>query len=177
MPYPAERPFQVCRHAIGSPVEDDGLVLQEDDERFELNVEPTKSERCIVLTSWSQVTSETRYLLAGEPEAQPRLVEARRDGIEYSIDHQGDRFLILTNDGAINFRLMAAPVSSPGRDAWTEVVPERSGGRLNMTDVFAGHVVLGQRSDGLQRLEVVDCAGGALHVGEQLLNAYNAFPG
>src|SRR5260370_37924427 len=104
-----------------------------------------------------------RFLRTDEPEALPRLVEARRDGIEYSIDHQGDRFLILTNDGAINFRLMAAPVSSPGRHAWTEVVPERSGVRLNMTDVFAGHVVLGQRSDGLQRLEVPECASGALH--------------
>src|SRR5258708_38438242 len=118
-----------------------------------------------------------RYLPAGEPEALPRLVEARRDDVEYSIDHQGDRFLILTNDGALNFRLMAAPVSSPGRDAWTEVVPERPGVRLNMTDVFAGHVVLGQRSDGLQRLEGLDCVSGDLHVGEQLEATYQAFPG
>src|SRR5260370_31313972 len=176
MPDPAERPFQVWRHALGTPVEDDVLVLQEDDERFELNVQPTKSERYIVLTSTSQVTSEIRFLRTDEPEALPRLVEARRHGIEYSIDHQGDRFLILTNDGALNFMLMAAPVSSPGRDAWTEVVPERPGLRLNMTDVFAGHVVLGQRSDGLPRPAVLDCGGGDRPVGEQLEAAYTAFP-
>src|SRR5260370_28234495 len=137
MPDPAERTFQVWRHALGTPVEEDVLVLQEDDERFELNVEPTKSERYIVFSSASQVTSEMRFLRTDEPEALPRLVEARRDGIEYSIDHQGDRFLILTNDGAINFRLMAAPVSSPGPAAWTEVLPARSGRRLNLTAVFA----------------------------------------
>jgi oligopeptidase B len=177
MPDAAMRPFQVWRHVLGTPTEDDALVMQEDDERFELSVEPTKSERYIVLTSASQVTSEIRFLPSDEPEAQPRLFEARRYGIEYSIDHQADRFLILTNDGARNFRLMAAPVSSPGRDAWTEVVPERSGVRLNYTDVFSGHVVLGQRSDGLQRLEVLDCSTGNLHVVDQPDSAYTAFPG
>jgi oligopeptidase B len=162
---------------LGTPRKDDVLVLQEDDERFELSVETTKTERYVVLTSSSQVTSELRFLPADQPEAQPRLVEARRHGIEYSIDHQGDRLLILTNDGARNFRLMAAPLSSPARESWTEVVPERPGVRLNMTDVFAGHVVLGQRSDGLQRLEVLDCASGDPHVVDQPDSAYTAFPG
>ena len=177
MPDTAMRPFQVWRHTLGNPTEDDVLVMQEDDERFELSVEPTKSERYVVLTSASQVTSEIRFLPCDEPDAQPRLFEPRRHGIEYSVDHQGDRFLILTNDAARNFRLMAAPVSSPGRDAWTEVVPERSGVRLNYTDVFSGHVVLGQRSDGLQRLEVLDCSTGNLHVVDQPDSAYTAFPG
>src|SRR4029077_12743166 len=87
------------------------------------------------------------------------------------------RFLILTNDGARNFRLMAAPVSSPGRASWTEVVPERAGVRLNFTDVHADHVVLGERSGGLQLLEVLDSKTGDLHVVEQPDPAYTAFPG
>ncbi|HEV2967407.1 MAG TPA: S9 family peptidase [Candidatus Dormibacteraeota bacterium] len=177
MPDAAVRPFQVWRHVLGTSTGDDVLVLQEDDERFELSVEPTKSERFVLFTSASQVTSEIRFLPSDQPDAQPRLVEPRRHGIEYSIDHQGDRFLILTNDGALNFRLMAAPVSRPGRESWTEVVPERPGVRLNLTDVFANQVVLGQRSDGLQRLEVLDCATGDLHVVDQPDSAYTAFPG
>ena len=177
MPDAAVRPFQVWRHVLGTSTEDDVLVLQEDDERFELSVEPTKSERFVLFTSASQVTSEIRFLPSDQPDAQPRLVEPRRHGIEYSIDHQGDRFLILTNDGALNFRLMAAPVSRPGRESWAEVVPERPGVRLNLTDVFANQVVLGQRSDGLQRLEVLDCATGDLHVVDQPDSAYTAFPG
>jgi oligopeptidase B len=177
VPDEAVRPFQVWRHVLGSAAGADVLVLQEDDERFELSVESTKSERYVVFTSTSQVTSEIRFLPADQPEASPHLVEARRHGIEYSIDHQGDRFLILTNDGARNFRLMEAPVSSPGRASWMEVVPERPGVRLNLTDVFAGHIVLGQRSDGMQRLEVLDCGTGNLHVVEQPDSAYTAFPG
>jgi oligopeptidase B len=171
------RPYQVWRHRLGTAAGQDVLVYEEDDERFEVSVELTKSERFIVISSTSQLTSECRFLSSAEPEARPELIEPRRAGVEYSVDHQEDRFLILTNDGAPNFRLMAAPVSNPGRQAWVEVVPERLGVRLNFTDVHVGHVVLGQRSDGLQRLEVLDCAAGALHVVDQPDPAYTAFPG
>jgi oligopeptidase B len=174
---PAMRPFQVWRHRLGAASDQDALVLQEDDERFEVSVEPTKSERYIIFNSSSQVTSECRFVDAGEPDAEPAVIEPRRQDIEYSVDHQEDRFLILTNDGARDFRLMAAPVASPRRASWVEVVPERRGVRINFTDVHQQHVVLGQRSDGLQRLEVLDCRTGEMHVVEQPDAAYTAFPG
>jgi oligopeptidase B len=176
-PDDAMRPYQVWRHLLGSPADQDVLVMQEDDEHFELSVELTKSERYIVLTSSSQVTSECRFLRSDKPDAQPRMVEERRHGVEYSVDDQEDRFLIVTNDGARNFRLMAAPVSNPDRSSWVEVVPERAGVRLNFIDVHINHVVLGRRSDGLQCLEVLDSRSGDLHVVEQPDAAYTAYPG
>ena len=176
-PDKAMRPYQVWRHTLGTPVDKDVVVLQEDDERFELSVELTKSERYIVFTSSSQVTSESRYVPSDEPESAPALIEGRRHGIEYSVDHQEDHFLILTNDGAHNFRLVAAPVERPGREAWVDVVAEREGVRMNAIDVHIGHVVLGQRSDGLQRLEVLNRASGELYVVEQPDSAYTAFAG
>jgi oligopeptidase B len=171
------RPYQVWRHRIGTRAEQDVLVVQEDDERFEVTVELTKSERYILISSASQETSEWRVLAAGDPQTEPVVIEPRRTGIEYSVDHQEDRFLILTNDGARNFRLMAAPVTSPSRASWTEIMAERPGVRLNFTDVHRNHVVLGQRSEGLQRLEVLDCLSGDLHVVEQPDATYTAFPG
>jgi len=176
-PDKAMRPYQVWRHVVGTPAEKDVLVLQEDDEHYELNVELTKSERYIVFSSASQVTGECRFLRSDAPDGQPQIVEPRRHGIEYSVEDQEDRFLILTNDGARDFRLMSAPVSSPSRASWTEVVPERPGVRLNAVDVHIRHVVLGQRSDGLQRLEVLDSATGGLHIVEQPDPTYTAFPG
>jgi oligopeptidase B len=173
----AMRPYQVWRHVLGTPEDEDGLVFQEDDERFEVSVELTKSERFVIISSTSQVTSESWFMPADDPSSAPRLIEGRRHGIEYSVDHQGDGFVILTNDGARNFRLMAAPIDRPGRDAWTEIVPERKGVRLNATDVHVNHIVLGQRSDGLQRLEVLDRRSGELHVVEQPDSAYTAYSG
>jgi len=84
--------------------------------------------------------------------------------------------LILTNDGAQNFRLMAAPVANPGRAHWTEVVPERPGVRLNFTDVHIDHVVLGERSEGLQLLEVLDSVTGELHIVNPPKKAKLAYP-
>ena len=177
MPDESMRPFQVWRHVLGTPTGHDVLVLQEDDEHFELGVELTKSERYVVFTSSSQITSECRFTRSDDPTAEPQLVEPRRQGIEYSIEDQEERFLIVSNDGASNFRLMAAPVTSPGRESWTEVVPERPGVRLNFTDIHRHHVVIGQRSEGLQRIEVLDCATDELHIVEQPDAAYTAFPG
>ena len=173
----ALRPYQAWRHRLGTPEDEDTLVFQEDDERFELSVELTKSERYIILSTTSQITSESWVLAAADASGTPRLIEARRHGVEYSVDHQGDRFVILTNDGARNFRLVAAPLDNPGRHAWTEIVPERAGVRLNATDVHINHVVLGQRSDGLQRLEVLDVRTGATHIVEQPDSAYTAYAG
>ncbi len=171
------RPYQVWRHRLGRPVDEDALVFQEDDQRFELNVELSKSEAYVLISSASQVTSEWRFVRSDQPDSEPVVVEPRRAGIEYSIEHQEDRFLVLTNDGATNFRLMAASLGAPGRASWTEVVPERASVRLNFVDVHRGHAVLGQRSDGLQRLEVLDAATGALHLVAQPDAAYTAFPG
>ena len=171
----AMRPYQVWRHRLGAT--EDVLVFEEADERFEVSVELSKSERFIFITSASHVTSEVWVVPSDDPEAKPVVVEPRRDGIEYSIDHQEDRFLILTDDGARNFRLMTAPISAPGRASWTEVVPERPGVRLNSMDVHRGHVVLGQRSDAMQRLEVLDTTGGELHVVDQPDASYTAYPG
>ena len=173
----AMRPYQVWRHELGTPISSDVLVLQEDDERFELGVELTKSERYIIFTSSSQLTSESRYLRSDDATGEPILIEARRHGVEYSVDHQEDRFLILTNDGAHNFKLVAAPVDRPGREAWTDVLPEREGVRLNAIDVHVNHVVIGQRSDGLQRLEVLDSRTGELHLVDQPDTTYTAYAG
>ncbi|HVH62175.1 MAG TPA: S9 family peptidase, partial [Candidatus Dormibacteraeota bacterium] len=169
------RPYQVWRHRLGSS--DDVRVFQEDDERFEVGVELCKDERYIFISTASQITSESWMIPSDQPEREPRVIEPRREGIEYSVEHQEDRFLILTNDGARDFRLMAAPASSPGRASWIEVVPERDGVRLNSTDVHRHHVVLSQRSDGMQRLEVLNADTGELHIVPQPDASYTAFPG
>ena len=176
-PDAAMRPYQAWRHRLGDDSAADVLVYQEDDERFEVNVEPSKSEAFVFITTASQVTSECRFVRSDEPESTPIVVEARRDGIEYNVDHQDDRFVILTNDGATNFRVMTAPLSSPGRASWSELVAERPDVRLNFTDVHRRHIVLGERADGVQRLEVLETSTGLLHAVVQPDAAYTAFPG
>ena len=158
------RAFQVWRHRLVSPTTDDVLVFEEPDERFEVSVRRTRSGDLLVVWSENRDTSEVWLVDAHEPETPPRLVEPRRAGVEYSCEHsrtdEGDRLLIVTDDGATDYRLMSAPLDDPGRARWSEVVPETPGRRLLSVDAFAGHLVLTFRDLESQLLEVRQLGGG-----------------
>jgi oligopeptidase B len=164
----AMRPHQLWRHQVGTDPSGDVLVYEESDERYYLGVGRTKDDRYILCGLDSKVTSEVRVLSADDPGGQFTIIEPRRQGIEYSVDHdRGDpdkgrqgRFLIVTNDGAEDFRLMAAPDDAPGRASWTEVIPAREGIRLDAVDPFANHLVIYEREDGETRIRVIDAVTG-----------------
>lgn len=167
-PDDAMRPWQIWRHAVGTPASDDVLVFQEDDDRFYVSVARTRTDRYLVIMAGSKMTSEAWLIGADEPTGPPRVVEPREQGHEYHIEHHvgqgGDRLLVLTNaDGAENFKLMTTPTGDPGRASWTELLPHRADVRLDDVDAFMGHVVISERADGLERIRVIELAGdGAL---------------
>ena len=161
-PDDANRPYQVWRHRLGAPQGDDVLVLEEPDERFHVGVGRTKDGAYVVVHLQSQVTSESRLVPADDPTAPARLVEARRQGVEYALEHHTGTLLVLTNDEAQNFRLLAAPAAPAapaGRTEWRELVPHRPDVRLEGVDVFARHVVLFERIAGEARVRVVGVGG------------------
>jgi oligopeptidase B len=176
-PDEAMRPWQIWRHRIGAASDTDVLVLQEDDERFYASVERTRSGAYLLIALNSQITSEVHLLRADDPTGAPSIVEPRRQAIEYAVDHHNDRLFIVTNDDALNFRLMAAPVDTPGREHWVEVIPHRDDVKLEGVDVFARHAVLFERIDGLRRIHVMRLSDGASHIIDQPESVYAASPG
>ena len=167
-PDAAMRPHQVWRHILGEPCDADVLVRQEDDERFFLGIGTTKDERFLVMEMGSKVTSEAWVLEAADPTAAFRVVQQREQEVEYSIEHHGKSFFIVTNaDGAENFKLMEAPDASPGRDHWTEVIPHRPDVKLSGIDVFEDHLALFQRAEGVRHIRVRRLSDGEDHVIEQ----------
>jgi oligopeptidase B len=153
------RPYQVWRHRIDQADVADQLVFEESDEQFEVVVSATRSGELVVLHTANRDTSEAWLLPARDAEAQAVVVEPRREGIEYSIAHvpgeQGGQLLITTNDDAPEFRVMSAPVKTPGRSHWLEVVAESKDERVVGVDVFARHVVLELVRDAQQVLRIV----------------------
>ena len=172
-PDAALRPWQIWRHRLGSRAEEDEMVFEEPDDRFFVGVGATRSERFIVISSSSKVTSEDHVIDAARPEDRPRLIEGRRQGVEYSIEHavlpgEGDVFLVLTNDaGAENFAVMKAPADRPGRDHWEELIPHRPSVRLTDVDAFAHHITIWEREQGLERIRVLGLAAGTDFVVDQ----------
>jgi oligopeptidase B len=171
----AMRPYQLWRHSVGEDPAGDVLVYEEPDEHFYLGVGRTKDDRFIVMSLESKMTTEVHVLSADEPDAGPRVVEARRHGVEYSVDHDRGqpaggrpaRFLIVTNDVAEDFRLVEAPEDDPGRHRWRELIPGRPGVRLDAVDPFAHHLAVFERVDGETRVRVIDAQSGTSTTVEQ----------
>jgi oligopeptidase B len=157
------RPYQVWRHELGTPAGSDVLVHEEQDARFELLVRGCRSGEVIVVWSESRDTSEVWVLDAHDPTGPLRIVEPRRKGVVYHAEHaktpDGDVLLMVTNDGAPEFRMMSAPLATPGLEHWREVVPERPDRRLHRVDALADHLVLGYRAPESQLLTVLPLDG------------------
>ncbi|ONI81291.1 hypothetical protein ALI144C_22485 [Actinosynnema sp. ALI-1.44] len=153
------RPFRAYRYRPG----DDGpgvLVHEERERSHHVHLRLTRSRDWVVVSSANRDTSEQRVIPATASGGRPMLIKERRRGLQYFVEHvrgaSGGEFIILTNDGAPEFRVMAAPVASPDRSAWREVVPARDGVRISRVDVFSEGMVLSCRQDDARQfLEVV----------------------
>src|SRR5690606_20028152 len=149
------RSFQVYKHVLGSKQEDDVLVFQEDDDTFTCHVSKSKSRKYIFITSQSTVSTESRLIAADDPSGQVTLIQERVRDLEYTVEHYQNDLLILTNDrGAHNFKLVTTPLSRPGREHWTDLIPHREEVLLEGFEVFKEYLVLEERYNGLNRIQI-----------------------
>ena len=153
VPDEAMRPHQVWRHRVGTDQADDVLVFEEFDEHFFIHLELTRSGDWIIINPDSHLTSEVWLLPAADPTSAPRLVRVREHGHEYTLDHWGERFVVLSNLGAEDFQVLTAPLDSPVD--WTVLVPHQAGRRITGVEPFAGHLVLHEWADAQPGLRVL----------------------
>ncbi|MGA2648531.1 MAG: S9 family peptidase [Candidatus Sulfotelmatobacter sp.] len=155
----AKRQYRLYRHTAGTTGHDT-LVYEEKDERFEVDARDTRSQAYVFLISASHTTSEARYIPADQPTAEFKVMEPRKQGVEYYPDHNGDSFYIRVNDTGRNFRLVKAPVADPGSKNWQEVVAHDPGVMLDEMDFFKNYYVLYERENGLPQIRVTDLRSG-----------------
>jgi oligopeptidase B len=170
-----KRQFQLYRHAAGTDGSDK-LVYEEKDERFNVETVKTRSKAYIFLFCASHTTSEARYIPADQPMAEFKVLEPRKQDVEYYPDHNGSFFYIRVNDTGRNFRLVKAPVSDPRSANWQEVVPHRANVMLDDTDFFKSYYVLSERENGLPQMQVTDLATGKSRHIEFPEPAYSSYP-
>jgi oligopeptidase B len=171
----AKRGNAVWRHVIGTPREQDEEIFQEDNVLYNVGVTRSKSGKYIFISSDGFTSSESRFIPTAQPTAPPKLVAERREGVEYSVDHAPGMFLIYTNDGATNFRIVQAPETDPSPPNWTDWLPERNSVFIEGFDVFKNHVVVFERADGLRRFRVSDPSGSRSHYVTFPEQAYGVF--
>jgi len=150
----ALRPAKLYRHVIGTDPGQDELIFHEADETFYLFVGKTRSQAYITSYSISTLTDEWRILPADQPKGRFQVFQPRQRGHEYTIAHLGERFYIVTNDSALNFRLMETPLEATGRENWREVIPHRPEVYLTGLAAFENHLVLFERKAGLKQIRI-----------------------
>jgi oligopeptidase B len=161
----AHRPYQVRRHVLGDDASHDPVIYEDNDERFFVRVVRDIAGRFVFVQSGSKISNEDHFLSVEDPLGPLTIVEPRVDGLEYETCDDGERFLILTNaDGADDFKVVAAGVDRPGRANWIDVLPHRQGTRVTGVAAFQTFTAVGERSDALTTIRIIDKATGVQHV-------------
>ena len=158
------RPYRLWRHALGTDPSTDVMVYEEPDQKFFVGIGKSKSKAYIFMALGSAVTSEYRYLDANNPNGEFTMFAPRRQDIEYTVEHHGDKFFVLTNDGAKNFRLMETPVTATDVANWKEVIPGSETDKLDDISVFKDFLVISERIKGLTQIQVRNLTTGDQHL-------------
>lgn len=161
-----KRDYRIFRHVLGEndPTgKNDALLYEETDALFHVGVGRSRDRKILFIQSGSHTTSEVRFLPADTPDDAPTLIAPRQTDHEYYPEHRDGVFYIRTNQNAVNFRLVTAPVSDPQPENWTEIVPHEPAVMMEDHDVFARHLVLTRRVHGLPMLRVQNLETGDMH--------------
>jgi oligopeptidase B len=158
------RPMQVWRHRLGTLQADDALVYEESDPGWFTHIHESASGRFCGIAGGDHETSEQRLIDLSNPDAPPRLVAARETGVQYSVADRGDELFILTNaDGAIDFKIVTAPLASPDRANWRDLIPYREGVYIIDFELYSGHLVRLERANALPAIIIRDLGDGEEH--------------
>jgi len=169
------RYYKIFRHSLGTDESEDVEIYHEADETFSTYVYRSKSDQYIMIASYQTLSSEYRILNADDPEGEFRIFSPRQHDHEYSIEHFGDKFYIVTNWEAQNFRLMETPVGKTKQENWKEVIAHRPDVMLSGVEVFTNYLVVSQRKSGLRQLRIINQDSGDEHYldfGEEAYVAY-----
>lgn len=171
------RPNRAWRYKLGQSGQGDEIYF-EADERFYLGLGRSRSDKFVYIVLGSAITSEYRYIDANKPDDSFKVLLPREQGVEYSVAHHGNDFYIVTNaDSAINFKLIKAPTRDPSKKNWTVVLPHRPDVMLSGILMFADHMAIRERQNGLQVIQVMDMKTGDIHAIEFDEAAYSVSTG
>lgn len=168
------RSNRVYKHRLGTTTKDQ-LVYEEKDDTFYTGIYKTKSDEFLIIWSGSTVTNDYRILNANDPEGEFRQFTPRERGLEYSIEHFEDKFYIVTNLDAVNFRLMETPEDATTKENWKEVIAHRDNVYIEDIEVFKKYLVVEERSNGLTHLRIINQKSKEEHYvdfGEEAYSSY-----
>jgi oligopeptidase B len=159
----ALRPFKALKHVLGSSVDQDSTVYEEKDDRFFLEISKSRNEKYIFISVESKLSSEVRFLDADRPTGELTVIRPRENDLLYEVENHGDRFFIVTNEKAENFKIVEAPVASPGKEHWKDFIPYDPEVKIENVDAFENYLAISERLKGLPAIRIYDLKSGESH--------------
>jgi oligopeptidase B len=166
----------IVKHRLGVDYSKDQNVFEEKDETFYTGIFKTKSDKYLVIWSGSTLTNDYQILEASTPDGKWQNFSPRERGLEYSIDHYEDKFYIVTNLDAQNFRLMETPATKTAKANWKEKIAHRKDTLLQGVEVFKNYLVVTERAKANSLMRVIDQTTGAKHYLNFGEAAYTVYP-
>jgi len=161
------RPYQVKTHILGTPVEDDAVLYQEDDVAMWTGFGLSADRRHLVVSIGCSEFSEARLLSFDAPEEGLQTLIPRSENILYDAEPfllDGRETVLLTHNlNAVNSMISLvdpAEFAKPVADqSWATVTPHDDAVRINGATVTQTHLVVSLRKDTIERIQVTELAG------------------
>jgi oligopeptidase B len=166
----------IIRHKVGTPFAKDVIVSEEKDETFYTGIYKTKSKKFLVIGAGSTLTNYYQILDANTPDGKFKEFSPREPGLEYSIDHYKDKFYVVTNLDAQNFRLMETPDTKTAKSNWKEKIAHRKDTLLQGIEIFNDYLVLSERAQANTLMRIIDQKTGKKHYLNFGEPAYTVYP-
>jgi oligopeptidase B len=157
------RSYRLYRHLLGSNAASDSLLFQENDEAYYLSISKTRSKKYLILCLESNTTNENWYLDADNPTGKFQVMVPRTHEVKYYIDHSGDKFYIMTDENAKNFKVMDVSTTSPIKANWHEFIAHDDSIKIEAIDAFRSFLAVYERSGGLQKIRIINLDTGNVH--------------
>ncbi len=170
------RSNQIFRHELGTDPATDAHIYTEEDETFYTGIRKSKSDKYLVIWSGSTLTNHFQILEADRPRGEFRAFTPRERGLEYDIEHYGDKFYIVTNLDAQNFRLMETPETKTTKANWTEKIAHRKDTLLMGIEIFKGFLVVSERANANPLMRIMNQKTGEQHYLDFGEPAYTTYP-
>jgi len=154
---------KIWRHELGTNVSSAEMVYHEKDPSFYIGVYNSKSDDYVIIYNSATIVSDYQILKSDDPKGNFQSFSPREKKHEYSISHYGDKWYVVTNWDATNFRLMEVPVEATSKENWKEVIAHREDVLLEGIDIFTDHLVVSERSNALTHLRIMNQNTGDEH--------------
>ncbi|WP_240904857.1 S9 family peptidase [Sphingobacterium sp. SGR-19] len=167
---------KIRRYTLGLGTTGDVAVYEEKDNTNYIGVGKSKNGKHIMIYSGGTLSSEVYILDADQPNGTFKVFQPRTKEVLYSVTALADKFLILTNDGAKNFKVMECPLDKTTKEHWKEFIPHRDDVLVSDIDEFKDYIVISERKNGLTQMAIRSLRDGTQHYLNFGEAAYTVYP-